>query len=649
MAGVDEFITNAQTYADSILNEARTQIAYAVGQAGTLRPGISAGAGPGGIASIPGLYLLITPPEIVIGQGNVPVWPGSTFSDPGFSATAPTLQDVPLINLDAGAPGAVPIIAAFVDPVELRPGGSPADDTLLTGIPVVSDINVIDPTDLLAYINSLPVPTIHEITVNAAPAYSPPQFLGTSPTLPGDAPDDLDITLKEQYSLISPVMLDAITTKVDAFIDGKFPGFTTGLAALETRLTTYLAGGTALTAEVQDAIFERAANKTDAEYRRLRYGVYAEGALAGHTIPSAILLSKVTAADKARRDANASVSRDLMIKIADMEQQNMQFAVTQSIALRSVMLTSAIQYYSGLVQINGQALEYARSVVEQIAKVYELAIRRSEIEARIYESEANIYDSKTKGALAVLQAYSEYVKGLEAVASLDVARATVYRAQLEAVQAQATAYKAYTDSLLAKASIERMRVDIYRSRIDAYAAQVSAWTARWNGYKAAVDGEAAGVAASAEAVRGYAATVQAYEARIRAQSSQIDGVARRNDGLVRNYEVAAQVYKTIVGAKADVSRAEVDSFGASIRGYEAEQSKVTEQNRALISQYESSIRALVAAADLQQKILMESHNLDIHRISTLAQLSTAAANNYTAVAQSALSGINSLAAQIVNQ
>ena len=639
MADINTLIFDAQTYAQNVLGQAMASLNGAFAVMNNLGNQIGGPVFP---------VFNVSPPAPG-DPGDVPQYNGKGFVDPGLTTKAPTLRDVPDLDL-SGAPGTMPSVVGFKDPGN-QPTGDAGDNTLLGGTPTISPNDILVPVapDMMAQIQSIQKPTIVQIRVPTAPAYAEPAFLGKSPDDPAPPPQNLDTTMRAAYTDISPVMREAVTAYVDNFIDSEFPQFRTGLAKVEARLDIYLSGGTALVPAVDDAILSGAQSKSDAEYRRARDGLYEEGARMGHTVLGPTLVSKAQQIDKSRRDANTAAVRERMVKVYELEQQNMQFAVTQSANLRGVMINAALGYFNGLVQINGQALEYARSIVDAIVRTYELAARHAEIQARIYESEAQVFDAKVKGALGVLEAYNAEVRGLEAQANVDRAMVDVYRSQVEAIQAEAMVYRAQVDAALAKAQIARLQVEVYQARVQAYGAQVNAYTARWGGYRAAVEGQIANIQASAEQVRGFEAQSRSYQAIIGARVSQIDGLLKVNEGNLREYTAQVEAYGVRVRALAEVNRAQIESFDATIKSFIAKANAISEHSRAEIAQFEAALRAVIANAEMAFRLLHERHDLDIHRAEGIAALSTAAAHNYTGLAQSAMSGMNTLVAQVAQQ
>ena len=576
----------------------------------------------------------------VLDPGVPPEYHGSHYSKTTFSARMSGLREVgdPYVAPDYGTS---PSIASFAQPT--KPPQHTADETLLQNAPTVTDIPVPDAPDLMAEIHGITPPDIISITIPDAPIYAAPEFTGTRPVFDVAMPTGLDATMRTQYQTISPVMRDAVTSQIDAFIDREFPNYRAGLAKIEDRLNTYLAGGSALSTEIENAIYNRTLDKTNTEARRGSDKAWGEAAKAGYTMPTAYLLAKKQDIDQMRRDNNARAAIDIAVKQAELEQQNLQFAVTQSANLRQLAISSALNYYSGLVQINGQALEYSRSIVDAIVKSFDIAARYAEVQTRIYEAEARIYETKLRGAMAAFEAYTAKIRGLEAQSNVNMAQVQVFKARLEAVMAEANVYRAEVDGALAKATIERSKVDIFQARVQAYGAQVNAATAAWQGYVAACQGESAKVSASAEAVRAWTAKVNAYSAEVSAKGMEIQAIAGANDAKARAFSAEASAFSAQVQAESAAVQAEVMSYDETLKAYQAKANVIARRSETQIRAYEVALRQLESQAQMQFQYLKEANDMRISKATGMARISESLANTHGQSAQAALSGMNSLA------
>jgi hypothetical protein len=440
-------------------------------------------------------------------------------------------------------------------------------------------------------------------------------------------------------------MQDSINAQIDSFLDREFPEFRSAMAAIESRLDTYLQGGTALTPEVENAIYNRTLDKNDIDARRASADAWSKAAKAGWSMPTALLLAQQSDIDKARRDNNARAATEIAIKQAELEQANLQFAVTQSINLRKVAVDAAMAYYSGLVQINGQALEYARSIVDAIVKAYDIAVKEAEVKARLYEADARVYDSQLKGAIAIIEVYESQIRGELAKVEVNKAEVDVYRAQLDAVKTEAEVYKIQVEAAEAQIDIEKAKVDLYKAKVDAFVAQVNGFSAQWNGYAAAVSGERAKIEAAGEQVKAYAARVQAYEAEVRAKSTEIEARLAVNTQRLNSYKAHVEAYSALVSAEARGVEAEVGSFQSSVQAYKAQADAEAAQAASELAIYEVALRGIQEAARLQFSYTQHRESVDMAKAAAIGTLAGAIGDIYAKTAMSSLAGMNSLAAK----
>jgi len=628
MSLAQDLIEDARGYASELLANAQGQMNGGMNTLANVNA--FQGAGP---------MFTIAPPTPKDPGTFTPVNKITAFKDPGFKGTVPTWRDPGSLDT-GGEPGAAPVVPELNLPAQ--PTGEPLDTT--GNGPTIDPLPEIpDAPDLLAEIAGIAVPVLHVIDIPDAPAYQKPTFMGQRPDAAPIAPTGLDATMKAEYTNINPIMKDAINASFDEFLDAHFPQFRSGMAAIETRLATYLAGGTALTADVENAIFNRTLDKTNSEGKKMSADIWGKAARAGFTIPPAILLSQQQDIEQERRNMNARAATDIAIKQAELEQANLQFAVTQSINLRQIAMTASIAYYNGLVQVNGQALEYARGVVDSIVKAYDVAAKHAEIQARTYEADARVYESLLKGAIAELEAYKTQIEGLKAQADVDTAAVNAYSARIRAVQAEADVYTAQINGFKAQAEIERLKAEIYDITVKAYASKVSAWSAKWEGYKAAVGGESAKMEAAAAQQRAYASTVAAYEAKLKGRTAALEGKIQSNDSAFKAYGVLAQAYAAQIGGLSEVTKGEAAALSGEVEAFRAKASASTEYSRSQIAHYEAATRASYQAAMITFQNLKEHNEVELRKAEGIAKVSTAAGDVWSAAASASLSGLNSLA------
>jgi hypothetical protein len=578
--------------------------------------------------------------------GDVPSYTGIHLEPSVFTDVEPILQSVPSLILPPD-PAQPPPDLVYNDPQ--KPSGISPNEDLLADIPTISALPALPPTpNLEAEIQGITAPTLTPITIPAAPVYVAPEFAGTPPVFSATMPKDLDLQYESAYSTASPIMQAAVNAQLSSFIATYFPNFSTGMAAIEARLATYLQGGTALTPAVEDALYNRTLDKTNKDAVRATQEVLQKAARSGQTMLGPTIVSQLQDVDQERRNNNARSATEIYIKQAELEQSNLQFAVTKSSELRKIALDAAVSYFHGLVNVNGQALEYARGVVDAVVRAFDVAAKYAETQARIYEADAQVYRAKLEGALAVLHAFEAEVRGLEAQANVDVARVTAYRARIEAVQAEANVYKAAVESVVALAGLERIKVELYDAKVKAFGSQVNAFTSQWQGYEAAVKGQTARMEVNIGHSREYEARANAFTAIVKGRQTAVESALATNKNLIDNYRIQVEAFSALQHAKAEAVGIDVNLFKAEVEAYIGKAQAIAEHSKAEVAVYDVQLRSLIAEANVLLEISKEINKVDVERVLGVAQVSQTIGREYGAIAQAALNGMNTLAADVVS-
>lgn len=572
--------------------------------------------------------------------GEVPQFGGQHYNAPAENfGDRPELDPTPTPSY-----GVAPVLTAskpaFRDP--LRPSSLPG---FYKSAPTIGDLTVPPSPDALSSMNLVP-PTLTDIVVPPAPSVVLPEFLATAPNTDIAAPTDFAATFAANYANMSVSMRNNLNAAVDAYLNKINPEFSTQMARLESKLAEYLEGGTGLSPEVEQAIFNRARDKTNGEYLRTRDQIMKDGAAAGFTIPGGAQYAALARARQGAADNNARAALDIAIKQAELEQANVQFAVTQSANLRGVVLNAAAAFLSSMVQINGQALEYSRDVLQAAIALYDTMVKIATARIEIYKAEAQVYEVRLRAVLAVYDVYQAEIKSLEAQVNVDRARVDAFRAQADAYGALANAYKATIDGVMAKAQIEKIRVDAFGAEVQAYSAEVGGKQAEWQGFVAQVNGESAKQQAYGEEVRAFGAETDAYKTRVGAFATEVQAVATKNEGALKVYQAAIQAYTALVNGASESAKAEVMSFETTLRGYIASAQAEEAKARSNIAAAEATIRNQIGLYSTNVQLAIASADGYNKYMTSAAGVAVSAAGVYANMASSAMAGVNALGADI---
>lgn len=628
MATTDAQIANAQAYVTTVTNSANAAISDM--QADINNVGFTVVSFSGAnLPDAPDIPDALTAPTLSPVNLELPAEPDTnlTFQDispievgvaPALSATAPT------VNL----PSMPSQVAAFMD---TAPG-------------ITTDFDFPQPPAILSD-PPVAAPALADHDVPSKPTIALPSFDAVAPLNDTVAPSDFAADFTAAYRDMYPAMVLALEDRMDAALVRFNPRYHAQMEAIETQLTRYLAGGTGLDPTVENAIYERAKDKGNAEYLRAERAAYDGAASRGFTIPDGIALAAAQNARQAAADNNARSANEIAIKQAEMEQANLQFAVTTSAALRNSALSAALAYHGNLIQINGQALDYAKSVLGAMVQIYNLTLESFKAKLEAYRAEAQVYDTRVKAAMAYVDLYKAEIDALQALTNVDRAKVDMYRARIDAINSYAQFYRTQVQTVVEQASLEKLKVDLFRTKVEAYTATVQGKKAEYDGYTAALNGEEAKVRIYGAQVSAYSAELSGFRAKIDAQSEVVRSQALTNQARATQNKARLDSYSTVVQARGDKARLELDIQRAELNAFDS-QVKATIANVSLQADvYKAEASIILQNTQLEVETLIKNAQMNVERARVVAELGVSSAKVYEGLASSALSGINTLVAQ----
>ena len=582
MATVDAYIEAAKEYASQSLSDAQGALDSAtsmVSAVGYLSPNVE----------LDPLSDTLDPPDLLA----VPELGNTDLNLPAEPGAAPAFQDIGSIDT-SGAPE----LSSQAPDVTL-PIAPAAIESFVTAVPAINtNIDFPEPPDQL--INPLiPDPVIAGRAEPVKPNVVLPVFDAAQPVLTATAPTDLAAQMERAYRETNPSTVAAMEGQVDAMLAKFNPRYQPALAAIEAQLQRYLDGGTGFNPAVENAIYERSRDKMSAEYRRVRDTAWSEAADRGFTLPGGALMSAVLQARQSAADNLARASTEIVIKQAEIEQANLRFAVTTSASLRTTMLNAALNYHGNLIQINGQALDFAKTTVGLVVETYNTALKAYAAQLDGWKAEAAVYETRLKAAMAGIELYKAEIDALQAVVQVDVARVNVYRARLDALNSLASVYRSRIDAVVTKASMEKLKLELFQSQVQAYTARVQAKNSEWQGYSAALSGEEVKARIFGTQVQAYSAEIGGWQAKIQAQTEAVRAAALTNESRSRQYESTVRAYSAVVGAKGDLARTRLENERQKIIAFQAKTQAAVSYATLAQTYYKTKADVQVSYADMK--------------------------------------------------
>lgn len=451
-------------------------------------------------------------------------------------------------------------------------------------------------------------PTLDVVTLADAPELTlpdAPSYLTLStPTFSGlDLHADLLDTLEQM-----PTLTLAAPTPY-SYSPG--PVYTSALlTTLKTILTARLGGGTGLDAAVEQAIWDRARSRevalnaaNEAEVTRMHEAM-------GFHLPSGALAAQLRAAQQDSANKISTLSRDIAIKQAELEQANLEKTISAGMEIEGKL----IDYSFNMEQL---AFGTAKEVAANAIAVHNAGVEQYKALLAYYQEFRESYRAIIEGERLKLDVYKAELQAEETKANVNRTLVEEFRAKIEAQQSLVKLFEAQLGAAKVQVEIQQARVASFGEEIRAYVAGINGETAKVETYKIGVEAQKVRVDAYEAGVRGelarvevFKAGVQAYSAKASAQGERARANVAYFEGLWRAKSAEWEGWGQRVRGEAERFRALTAMSGAVLDSFKAQAEvvlKTAEQDirrwEIGIKQYEAQATYTIQAAKINTDIV----------------------------------------------
>lgn len=352
-------------------------------------------------------------------------------------------------------------------------------------------------------------------------------------------------------------------------------GYTSSLLTqVDDVLQQRIQGSSAMPPEVEQAIWDRGRER---ELKQLQDGLAETERMEslGYAMPPGIWLDARLKLQTEYAANSYGHSREVMIKQAELQQQNVRHALDSTITLESRL----IEQYN---QIEQRTFETAKYVTNAGVEIYNAKVKAYSAYVEAYRTKVAIYEAKIKGLLATVEAYKAEMQAEEVKAQVNTALVNQYKTLVDVVASSVEIYKAELSAIQTKASVEKLKIEVYGEQVKAYVGKINAYTASVEGYKAATSAEATKQEA-------FKSSVEAYSAQVGAQTKVIDARIKEYEGWLKAKEVEYEGYKAYISAQSEKIRG-ISSFNsATSEAYKAQATSEGTYNTVLTKQWQVAL------------------------------------------------------------
>ena len=542
---------------------------------------------------------LYTPPSLTVG------W--QSFAAPQLDPMPPVPE---LPEIEFRDPGNLPGHTNY-DLPELQI--SPTDE--------VGDApNIVDmPVPIMSYGVAPTVPSLREVNLPDAPVVNLPDL----PAMLSLAAVPLQqVDLREDWLSRLENIPELEIVEPTSYTYARGPQYASALLdQLKGTLARRLQGGTGLDPAVEQAIWDRSRDREAQLAVAKEREVMRQSEAMGFALPSGVLAEQLRQTRVEYYDKLSSLSRDISIKQAEMEQENLKDSIAQGMQLESTL----IDYSHKMEQLTFEASKVA---ADNAITLYNAQVTRFQALLEGYKTYAGAYQTIMQAELSKVEVYKARLQGEQTKADINKSLVETYKAQVDARMANVEIYKAQVNAAQTLVELEKARVGAAGEQIRAYVAQVNAETSKIEAYKASMEAQ------SSRAIV-YKSKVDAYAAKVGAQAEYARVQIARYTALTQAKSAEWDGYRARVGVETERIRALGLQSSAKLDGYKAvaaataTKAEMTSRMwESQIKQYDASVNYTLQVQKINADNLLQTQNarLDAAKVASqvYAQLTASA-------------------------
>jgi len=551
-----------------------------------------------------------------------------------FSAgSPPSPPDIdPNINVSINLPPITPTsFGTITSAMPVRP--------VLEGVPSVGPLNV---PDFHSSISSLNIP-------------EPPPW-----TAPGAAPvrpTTGDVVLPDSPLLVMPQMPALVEINVPSFSGLTLPLFDANAPEFEATalpgilqwsepsyyteildevldvIRTLWSGGSGIPPAVEQAMVERAMSREDMIANREIAAVAEEYSLRGFTMPTGMEAARV---DNMRQDLavkKLSLNRELTIKFAEWQIENIRFGVQQAIAAENVFVNIFLNSAQRM-------FEAAKFQIESQLSIYNAQVTLFNARMNGYQIEASVFDTLVKAELSKIEAFKAEIEAEVARGQINEQKVRTYTAQVQALQTEVEIYKARMQGAQVQSDVIRNQIEAYKADVQAYGERIQADKVRFDAYESRVKGEAAKAGIIDAEARAYAALVQGKSAAADIDVKRAELIIQKNRSLIEAYIADLDAEKARIQSQSAVIQSGAQAYIADTQRFAAQAQAETTKAQVQVSAKEAELRTNVSFYQAQVQAYIGNMEQLIRQAGLVIDALKAAGQISSTLAAGAMAGVH---------
>lgn len=575
------------------------------------------------------------------------------------SATSQALQSTALstiaalqgvnFNFSAGSPPSPPSIDPNIDvTIDLPPITPASFGTITSTMPIrpgLEGVPSVGPLDVPGFRSS-----IGSLTIPTPPAWG---SLGAAPQRPStggvvlpDAPPlgtlQMPALVEINIPVFGGVTLPFFDASAPEFEGTALPGILQWseptyhpeiLDEVLGVIRTLWAGGSGIPPAVEQAMVERAMSREDMIANREIDSVAEEFSLRGFTMPTGMQAART---DQMRQDLalkKLSLNRELTIKFAEWQIENIRFGVQQAIAAENV-------YVNIFLNSAQRMFEAAKFQIEAQLNIYNAHVALFNARMNGYQIEASVFETLVKAELSKVEVFKAEIEAEVARGQINEQKVRTYAAQVQALQTEVEIYKARMQGAQVQSDVIRNQIEAYKADVQAYGERIQADKVRFDAYESQVKGEAAKAGIIDAEARAYAALVQGKASAADIDVKRAELIIQKNRSLVEAYIADLDAEKTRIQSQSAVIQSGAQAYIADTQRFAAQAQAETAKAQVQVAAKEAELRTNVSFYQAQVQAYIGNMEQLIRQAGLVIDALKAAGQISSTLAAGAMAGVH---------
>ena len=364
-----------------------------------------------------------------------------------------------------------------------------------------------------------------------------------------------------EFTSIPPVFVSTPVSLVLQWAETEYPYST--ITDLTTKLKELWTGGTGMPAEIEAAMWERAASREDTSIARDVSAATIEFAAKGFTMPPGMLTARIDAIRNEGQIKKLGLGREMAIKLTESQIENVRFACTTSIAAENVLV--------GIWDNEAKRrLDVAKISMESQISFFGAQVNLFNANQAAYAAETTVFKAKLDAATAKLSTYKAQIEGESLKGQVNAQMVQIYTEQFKALSVKAEVYKTVMQGAALQGDVIKGKIEAYKVEVEAFATELNSDKVRFDIYDAQVRGEL-GKAQLLDT------QVKAYAAYLSGEGMKIDMAAKNNQSRIAKNEMLVKEYATNVEKDKALMQAQSAAVSANAEAHKVNMSRFTAQ------------------------------------------------------------------------